>query len=180
MHILNDFFYCHSIISGYLCLWAWSTTRFRGVLRHLPVLWRQRQPHPHARRDMRPRWVLLCIRRLPLWTPCELPHLLHKGPHTVIISWFLAHIFVFFLHYDITWLKIFSHNSEMIGKTLFPVHLQSLWKLQSELLIKIFLKGSGNTITCDNYCDSYSDPGCPWELWNVDKQCPWNFELEIN
>merc|ERR1712079_348447 len=22
-------------------------------------------------------------------------------------------------------------------------------------------KGSGNTITCDNYCDSYSDPGCP-------------------
>ena len=92
MHILNDFFYCHSIISGYLCLWAWSTTRFRGVLRHLPVLRRQRQPHPHARRDMRPRWVLLCIRRLPLWTPCELPHLLHKGPHTVIISWFLATI----------------------------------------------------------------------------------------
>merc|ERR1711971_682241 len=22
-------------------------------------------------------------------------------------------------------------------------------------------KGSGNTITCDNYCDDYSDPGCP-------------------
>ena len=21
-------------------------------------------------------------------------------------------------------------------------------------------KGSGNTITCDNYCDDYSDPGC--------------------
>merc|ERR1712012_1084252 len=38
-------------------------------------------------------------------------------------------------------------------------------------------KGSGNTITGDNYCDSYSDPGCPGELWNVDKQCPWNFEL---
>ena len=93
MHILNDFFYCHSIISGYLCLWAWNTTRFRGVLFHLPVLWRQRQPNPHARRDMRPRWVLLRIRRLPLWTPCELPHLLHKGPHRVIIRQFPAHIF---------------------------------------------------------------------------------------
>ena len=126
MHILNDFFYCHSIISGYICLWAWNTTRFRGVLRHLPVLWRQRQPNPHARRDMRPRWVLLRIRRLPLWTPCELPHLLHKGPHRVIISQFPAHIF-FFLQYNRIWLNIFSQNSDMIDKTYFSLSISSCY-----------------------------------------------------
>ena len=171
MHILNDFFYCHSIISGYLCLWAWNTTRFRGVLRHLPVLWRQRQPNPHARRDMRPRWVLLRIRRLPLWTPCELPHLLHKGPHRVIISQFPAHIFFSFFNIIVSDLTFLATIQRLLIRLIFPCP-SPVVTLQNELLIKTFLKGSGNTITCDNYCDSYPDPGCPWELWNVDKQCP--------
>ena len=57
------------------------STRFRGLLCNLPVLRRSGQPDPHARRHLHPRRVLLCVWRLPLWTPSQLPYLLYQGHH---------------------------------------------------------------------------------------------------
>ena len=57
------------------------STRFRGLLCNLSVLRRSGQPDPHARRHLHPRRVLLCVWRLPLWTPSQLPYLLYQGHH---------------------------------------------------------------------------------------------------